>query len=91
MEHSINEKRICQSCGMPMKKEKDFGIEMNGDRSKDYCFFCFRFGKFTDDKITIEEKIDKLVKISVEQLGMKEEHARHMAETKLPTLKRWKK
>lgn len=91
MEHQINQKTICQSCGMPMKVEKDFGKEMNGERSKDYCKFCYYYGEFTDKRITLQEKINKLVKISVEQLGLKEEIARKMAETKLPRLKRWKK
>jgi hypothetical protein len=32
---------FCQSCGMPMKKTEDFGINADGTRSKDYCQFCF--------------------------------------------------
>ena len=91
MEHPINQKTICQSCGMPMKVEKDFGTEMNGEKSRDYCRFCYYYGTFTDKGITLQEKIDKLVKISVEQLGIDEKIARKMAETKLPQLKRWKK
>jgi len=91
MEHPINEKRICQSCGMPMKKDKDFGKNMDRSLNGEYCSFCFRNGRFTDEGITLQEKINKLVKISVEQLGMPEDAARSMAETKLPQLKRWQK
>ena len=86
----LNEKIICQSCGMPMKVDQDFGTDDLGVKSDDYCRFCFQDGKFTDEGITLQEKIDKLVKISVEQLGMEEEQARTLAETKLPQLKRWK-
>ena len=91
MEHPINQKTICQSCGMPMKVEKDFGTDMNGQKNEEYCRFCYYYGAFTDKGITLQEKINKLVKISVEQLGIDEKTARAMAETKLPQLKRWKK
>ena len=87
----LNRKVICQSCGMPMKKEEDFGTEENGESSEGYCCFCFRNGEFTDKGVTLNEKIEKLVKIGVEQLGMTEKQARTLAETQLPTLKRWKK
>ncbi len=86
-----NRKVICQSCGMPMKKEEDFGTDKNEEPSEDYCCFCFRRGEFTDQGITLNEKIEKLVKISVEQLKMTEAQARTLAETTLPNLKRWKK
>lgn len=89
-EHPINHKIICQSCGMPMKKEQDFGTNSDRSPSTEYCCFCFRNGRFTDEGISLQEKIDKLVRISVEQLGLREDLARQMAETKLPQLKRWK-
>jgi hypothetical protein len=86
----INEKLICQSCGMPMKVEKDFGVELGGFKNKEYCRFCYQYGEFTDKGITLQQKIDKLVDISVKQLGLNEKLARKLAETKLPQLKRWK-
>ena len=76
---------------MPMKKDKDFGKNNDGSQNIEYCCFCFKNGRFTDEGITLQQKIDKLVRIGVEQLGMPEDTARYMAETKLPTLKRWKK
>jgi hypothetical protein len=87
----INEKFVCQSCGMPMKVEEDFGTELNRDKNEEYCKFCYQNGEFTDKEITLKEKIDKLVNLSVNNLGMSEEQARKMAETKLPKLKRWEK
>jgi len=86
----VNKKIICQSCGMPMKKEQDLGTEEDGSLSEEYCRFCYDNGKFTDEGITIEEKIEKLVELGVNQLGMTEEQARTLAETTLPHLKRWK-
>jgi len=88
-EHPINQKTICQSCAMPMKTEEDFGKELNGEKNKKYCKFCYQDGEFTDKGITLQEKIEKLAEMG-KSLGLTEEQARHMAETKLPELKRWK-
>jgi hypothetical protein len=87
----LNKKVICQSCGMPMKKQEDFGTEQDGELSEEYCKHCYNNGKFTDEGITLKEKTEKLIKISVEQLGMSEDQARTLAENTLPNLKRWKK
>lgn len=81
---------MCQSCGMPFQKDTDYGMEKDGSRSKDYCFHCYQGGKFLDEGITLAEKIEKNVKFGV-QMGMPEEMARHMCETILPTLNRWRK
>ena len=86
----VNKKMICQSCGMPIKKEEDFGTERGGSKSRFYCKYCFENGRFKDEGITLQEKIDELTKITVNQLGMTQEQARIMAETKLPSLMRWK-
>ncbi len=82
--------KICQSCGMPMKKEDDFGTDKDGLESTDYCKFCFQKGKFTDEGITMEEKIEKNVEIS-KKMGFPEGQARSMAEDIIPNLRRWKK
>jgi len=79
---------ICQSCGMPLRKDEDFGTNENGNKSEEYCFHCFQSGKFLDEGITLQEKIDKNVKFGV-QMGMSEEVARNMAGSILPKLKRW--
>jgi|APSaa5957512535_1039671.scaffolds.fasta_scaffold403284_2 hypothetical protein len=86
----LNSKNICQSCGMPMKQEEDQGSDELGCRSEDYCKFCFQNGKFVDEGISLNGKIDKLVEMGVSQLGMSEEMAREMAEVKLHGLKRWR-
>jgi len=66
---------ICQSCGMPIE-------------SGEYCKFCFKDGKFTDEGITMEEKIEKNIKIAV-SLGMDKEKAKALAQDTIPKLKRW--
>ena len=80
----------CQSCGMPLQNEDDFGTNENGSRNSNYCRFCFQRGRFTDDGITMEEKIEKNIEIA-KSMGMSEETARQMATMTIPRLKRWKK
>lgn len=79
---------ICQSCGMPLQKDEYFGTNEDGSKSKEYCFHCFQNGKFLDEGITLQGKIDKNVKFAV-QIGMSEDAARSMAGKILPKLKRW--
>jgi len=82
--------KICQSCGMPLQKKGDFGTNADRSKSKEYCFHCFKNGKFLDEGTTLQEKIDKNVKFAV-QIGISEYEARKMASNVLRKLKRWKK
>ena len=72
-----------------MKRNEDFGTNTDGDKNKEYCKFCFREGKFTDGGITMEQKIERNIRIAKE-LGIPAEKAEQMARTIIPTLKRWK-
>ncbi len=56
---------------MPLEKEDDFGTNANGSKIEEYCFHCFQNGKFLDEDIILQEKIDKNVKFAV-QMGMSE-------------------
>jgi len=75
---------------MPLQKEEDFGANADWSKSEEYCFHCFQNGKFLDEGITLEEKINKNVKFAV-QMGMSEDEAKRMASSVLPKLKRWQK
>jgi len=75
---------------MPFRNPEDYGTNRDGSRSTEYCFHCFSGGRFSDEGITLQEKIEKNVAFGV-RMGMPEETARQMCETVLPTLKRWKK
>lgn len=81
---------ICQSCGMQLQKDDDFGTNTDGTKNGEYCHFCFRDGGFTDEGITMEQKIDKLVDIAVSQMQIPKEKARAMAEEIIPKLGRWR-
>ena len=88
MEYQIN---ICQSCGMPLEMDPNKG-GTNTDQSKSdkYCSFCYQDGKFTDEGITLKEKIEKNIGIAVTRMSIPENKARQMAESILPNLERWK-
>jgi hypothetical protein len=74
---------------MPLQKEEECGTNSSGTKSDDYCFHCYQDGRFLDEGITLEEKINKNVKFAV-QMGMSESDAMKMASNVLPKLKRWK-
>lgn len=81
---------ICQSCGMPIDKDPNKG-GTNADKSKSeaYCSFCYVDGRFTDEGISVGEKIEKNIRIAI-SMNIPENKAREMAETIIPTLERWK-
>ena len=81
---------ICQSCGMPLQKEEDFGTNENGSKNNEFCHFCFQNGRFTDEGITMYEKIEKNINIAM-NMGISEDKAKEMANNTIPNLKRWKK
>jgi hypothetical protein len=66
------------------------GTNSDQSRSDQYCSFCFQYGRFTDEGITLQEKIDKNIRMAVARLNIPEDKARQMAEGILPFLERWK-
>jgi hypothetical protein len=82
---------FCQSCGMPLQKQADFGTNADGSKNSDYCHFCFQNGAFTQPDITMEAKIELVVKNMVAMKLMPEKQAREMANAFIPQLKRWQK
>jgi hypothetical protein len=79
----------CQSCGMPMSEPSQFGTNADGSGNREYCRYCFQKGDFTV-KTGKEAFIEMQVNIAMEKMGMKEERARAMANSVIPTLKRWR-
>lgn len=44
----MKREKYCQSCGMPLNKEADFGTEKDGvTRSLKYCVNCYENGEWT--------------------------------------------
>lgn len=87
----MDNNNICQSCGMPLHKDPNKGgTNVDQSISQIYCSFCFRDGKFLDEGITLQEKIDKNITMAVSKLNMPEGEARAIANSVLPNLGRWK-
>ncbi len=85
--------KICQSCGMPMVTEEQFGTNQGGSKNQDYCVYCYKDGSFTQ-QITMDEMINHCVQFLDEfnkdnnQKLTKEEAIAQM-KIFFPTLKRW--
>lgn len=47
---------FCQSCGMPLS-DNVMGTDADGSRNEDYCIYCYKDGRFTQD-MTMEQMID---------------------------------
>ena len=50
------EQHFCQSCGMPMTAENR-GTNADGSCNEDYCAYCYKDGKFTQD-FTMSQMIE---------------------------------
>ncbi len=86
-----NQIKICQSCGIPLDKDQNtMGTNDDDNKNDKYCGFCFKDGKFTDEGISLHEKIEKNIQIAVMKMNIPESKAREMAENLLPKLERWK-
>lgn len=88
------EQIICQSCGMPMTIDADFGTNKGGDKNTDYCTYCYKEGAFTED-LTMDEMIDRCVQYLDEfnkeaDQKMTKEEAVSAMKMHFPNLKRWK-
>ncbi|ROT16234.1 hypothetical protein EEL51_13830 [Muribaculaceae bacterium Isolate-110 (HZI)] len=87
------EQKFCQSCGMPMANEI-LGTNADGSRNEDYCIYCYKDSKFTQD-MTMEQMIDHCAQFTDEinrQSGqnLTQEQAKEMMRQFFPHLKRWK-
>ncbi len=76
---------------MPLDKDPNQGgTNSDQSRSIQYCSFCFQDGKFTDEGTTLQEKMDKNIRMAVTRPNITEEKAREIAQSILPFLERWK-
>lgn len=86
---------FCQSCGMPMDTPELFGTNADGSKNEDYCTYCFKDGKFTQN-VTMDEMIDVCLEHLDEfnkdsEKKVTADEAKTMMKEYFPTLKRWKK
>ena len=86
--------KFCQSCGMPLTDEV-LGTNADGSKNEEYCMYCYKDGKFTQD-CTMDEMIEHCAqfvgdfnKDSGQQLS--KEEAIGQMKMYFPHLKRWRK
>ncbi|HNQ32183.1 MAG TPA: zinc ribbon domain-containing protein [Methanoculleus sp.] len=81
--------RTCQSCGMPMGREEDFGTEADGALSKDYCTYCYQSGAFTEPGATIDGMAERCGAIMSQLYAIPARNAKRFSREQLSCLKRW--
>ncbi|MDU0347700.1 zinc ribbon domain-containing protein [Actinomyces sp. MRS3W] len=79
----------CQSCGMPIPNEEQHGTEADGDRSEDYCAWCYEDGAFVGPE-TLEDLIEHSAPYMSEGVHITEDEAISYMSAVLPQLRRWK-
>ena len=88
------EQKFCQSCGMPLNTE-NLGTNADGSKNENYCMYCYKDGKFTND-CTMDEMIEFCAQF-VDDVNknmpkpMTKEEYKDMMRQYFPMLKRWKK
>ncbi len=86
----MDNKLRCQSCGMPLSKEfGNLGTNADGTTSDEFCVFCFANGDFTNPNQTLEEMIASSIENMTTDLQMPFEQASELANSFIPTLRRW--
>ena len=62
--------KFCQSCGMPLKKDKQGGgSNADGSKSLIYCSHCYGNGEFTRPDFTARQ-MQELVKGKMKEMGI---------------------
>ncbi|MCQ6306927.1 MULTISPECIES: zinc ribbon domain-containing protein [Bacillus cereus group] len=81
--------KVCQSCGMPLSKDKlGGGTEATGSKSIKYCSHCYMDGKFVQD-ITATQMQDFVQNHMVENMRFPKLLAKLFVRN-IPKLERWK-
>jgi Putative zinc ribbon domain len=79
----------CQSCSMPLKKDKyGGGTNADGTKSKMYCSHCYTDGEFTQPDITVTQMME-LVKGKLKSMSFPGFLAGFFTKG-IPRLERWK-
>ena len=86
--------KFCQSCGMPLTDEV-LGTNADGSKNEEYCMYCYKDGKFTQD-CTMDEMIEHCAQFVGDfndgsGLQLTREEAIGRMKMYFPYLKRWRK
>ncbi len=78
---------FCQSCTMPIDNMGNRGTEKNGEKSSEYCKYCYEDGRFTEPDMTLE-KMKTIVTTQMQKMNLPAELVQKSLNS-LPYLKRW--
>ncbi len=79
----------CQSCGMPLKKDKMGGeTNIDGSKSMFYCSHCYIHGRFQNIEIDTARKMQEFIKEKLINMGFPGFIAAIFTRN-IPRLKRW--
>lgn len=88
--HVMAQVKNCQSCGMPLKSDKNGGgTEKDGSKSLLYCSLCYVNGEFQNPEIDTAEKMQGFVKQKMKSMGFPGFLAGIFTKG-IPKLQRWK-
>ncbi|CAN5782161.1 zinc ribbon domain-containing protein [soil metagenome] len=77
---------------MPLSKEfGNLGTLADGTNTEEFCSICFTNGEFTNPNQTMEEMINSSIENMTADLNMPIEQATNLANSFIPTLRRWQK
>lgn len=86
----MEQKIRCQSCGMPLSETfGNLGTNADDSNTWEYCSFCFQNGQFTNPTQTLAEMIASSIENMTTEIGMPIEQATQLANSFIPTLRRW--
>ena len=89
METAVITNKFCQSCGMPMKKDPEYGgTKKDGTKSGDYCSYCYVDGEFTFTGTAKE--MQEFCKAKMIEMGSSKFTA-WLFTRNIPRLTRWRK
>lgn len=81
--------KLCQSCGMPLKKDKmGGGTNIDGSKSILYCSYCYVNGRFQNIEIDTPKKMQAFIKGKLKDVGFPGFVA-DLITLNIPKLKRW--
>lgn len=86
------ERQFCQSCGMPLTNENK-GTNADGRKNEDYCVYCYKEGKFTQD-FNMNQMIEFCAQFTDQMnkeagWNLTPEEAKEQMRQFFPHLKRW--
>jgi hypothetical protein len=85
-----NAYKMCQSCGMPMKKDPaKGGTNMDGTKSEKYCSYCYQNGGFRWADCTAEQ-MQEFCQKKLQEMGFPGFVAKWFTKG-IPKLERWNK